>query len=380
MHTFDKLSFWEKDTFLSDIDFVVVGAGIVGLSAALSLKKAEKRAKVVVLERGYLSSGASTKNAGFACFGSPSELLCDLKAMGKEKTMELLTMRWKGLQTLRTTIGDNLMNYEACGSYDLFLTSDADSFINCSDHLHELNALVHESTGLKTCFSSSDVPKKQGMHDILGSFFNVGEGAIHTGNMMHRLHQLVVEQGIIVLNGIQVDGFEATANEVLIQTNYGELRTKQLSICTNGFASQLLSNFDLKPARAQVLVTSPIKQLRLDSTYHYDSGYFYFRRVAQNRVLIGGGRNIDFDGETTEIMENTTQITDAIEKLLKVVILPKKLFQIDYQWAGIMGVGAEKMPLIGTHHPRVHYAFRLGGMGMAIGMDLGERLAAINRS
>lgn len=380
MLTFDKLSFWEKVTFLSDIDFVVVGGGLVGLSTALSLKSSEKRAKVVVLERGYLSSGASTKNAGFACFGSPSELLSDLKVMGPEKTLELLAMRWRGLQKLRHTIGDRLMNYEACGSYDLFRASDADSFKRCGEQLHELNTMVREATGLKSCFSFSDVPKKQGMRDVLGSFYNAGEGAIHTGNMMHRLYQLAVEQGVIVLNGIQVDGFEATANEVLLQTNYGELRTKQLSICTNGFAAQLLSDFDLKPARAQVLVTSPIKQLRLDSTYHYDSGYFYFRRVAQNRVLIGGARNVDFDGETTEIIENTTKITKTIEKLLRDVILPKKTFQIDYQWAGIMGVGAEKMPLIGTHHPRVHYAFRLGGMGVAIGMDIGERLAAINRS
>jgi gamma-glutamylputrescine oxidase len=380
MLTFDKLSFWEKVTFLSEIDFVIIGGGLVGLSTALSIKRSEKRAKVVVLERGYLSSGASTKNAGFSCFGSPSELLSDLKVMGKEQTLELLAMRWNGLQKLRSTIGDDFLNYEGCGSYDLFRSSDAESFEECSDQLDELNKLVHQSIGLKSCFTHSEIPKTQGMLDVLGSFYNAYDGAVHTGDMMHRLHQLVVEQGVIVLNGIQVDSFEAMPNEVLIHTNYGELRTKQLNICTNGFASKLLPDLDLKPARAQVLVTSPISDLRLDSTYHYDAGYYYFRRVAQNRVLIGGARNMDIEGETTDNLDNTSPITEAIEKLLRDVILPENSFQIEYKWAGIMGVGALKMPLIGTYQPRVHYALRLGGMGVAIGMYLGERLANLNKT
>ena len=63
------LSYWEKQSLLQ-YDHIVLGSGIVGLSAAISLKERQPQARVLVLERALLPTGASTKNAGFACIGS----------------------------------------------------------------------------------------------------------------------------------------------------------------------------------------------------------------------------------------------------------------------------------------------------------------------
>ena len=60
----DQLSYWEKKTYFEDLDFLVIGAGIVGSSTALHLRKTYPSAKILVVERGYLPAGASTKNAG----------------------------------------------------------------------------------------------------------------------------------------------------------------------------------------------------------------------------------------------------------------------------------------------------------------------------
>ena len=70
-----NLSYWEYKTWLSNIDYTIVGSGIVGLNCALALREEHPHAKIVVLEKGVLPQGASTKNAGFACFGSISEIL-----------------------------------------------------------------------------------------------------------------------------------------------------------------------------------------------------------------------------------------------------------------------------------------------------------------
>jgi len=72
-------SYWEYKTWFDNIDFAVIGSGIVGLNCALALRKKHPRSKIVIFERGMLPSGASTKNAGFACFGSLSEILSDLQ-------------------------------------------------------------------------------------------------------------------------------------------------------------------------------------------------------------------------------------------------------------------------------------------------------------
>jgi len=74
-----NLSYWEIQTWLSNVDYTIIGSGIVGLNCALQLKKRFPKAKIVILEKGILPQGASTKNAGFACFGSLSEIIDDLK-------------------------------------------------------------------------------------------------------------------------------------------------------------------------------------------------------------------------------------------------------------------------------------------------------------
>ncbi|MCB0638351.1 MAG: FAD-binding oxidoreductase, partial [Lewinella sp.] len=94
-------SFWEWNSFFRDIDFLIIGGGIVGLSAGIYLCEQSPGAKVLVLDRGPLPLGASTRNAGFACFGSMTELLADLSQTSAEVVWELVHRRYQGLRTLR---------------------------------------------------------------------------------------------------------------------------------------------------------------------------------------------------------------------------------------------------------------------------------------
>ena len=80
-----NLSYWEQKEWLADIDFAIAGSGIVGLSTALFLKQRFPESNIILLEKGILPQGASTKNAGFACFGSLSEILQDLKTHSEKK-------------------------------------------------------------------------------------------------------------------------------------------------------------------------------------------------------------------------------------------------------------------------------------------------------
>ena len=87
-----NLSYWEIKSWFTNIDFTIVGSGIVGLSCALHLKEQFPKAIILVLEKGMLPQGASTKNAGFACFGSLSEILEDLKSHSEEEVFNLVTI------------------------------------------------------------------------------------------------------------------------------------------------------------------------------------------------------------------------------------------------------------------------------------------------
>ncbi|MGZ3867219.1 MAG: FAD-dependent oxidoreductase, partial [Bacteroidia bacterium] len=125
------------------------------------------------------------------------------------------------------------------------------------------------------------------------------------------------------------------------------------------------------PARAQVLVTSPIKNLKLKGTFHYQQGYYYFRNI-DNRILFGGGRNLDFEKEETTEFGLTNIVQNKLKDILHNNILPGKDYTIEHRWSGIMGVGSEKKPIIKHVSKNVVCAVRMGGMGVAIGCLVGE--------
>ena len=175
------------------------------------------------------------------------------------------------------------------------------------------------------------------------------------------------------LFGVEIKAFESHSNNVLITSSVGEFSTKKLAICTNGFASQFI-NEDVKPARAQVLVTEKIPNLPFKGTFHMENGYYYFRNIDQ-RILFGGGRNLDIEGETTTHIGTSDLIQANLEERLRKFILPNKSVKIEYRWAGIMGIGKTKSPIIKSIHPNVCIGVRMGGMGVAIGSEVGKSLS-----
>ncbi|WP_340076360.1 FAD-dependent oxidoreductase [Leptobacterium sp. I13] len=367
------LSYWELKEWLTNIDFTVVGSGIVGLNCALSLKEKYPQSNIIILEKGVLPSGASTKNAGFACFGSISELLDDLKAHSEEEIFQLAGKRWEGLQRLRRQIGDITLAYQQHGGYELFLKNDEALIENCFERINYFNELLQPIFKKEVFITSKN---RFSFNNVYNNYIlNRFEGQLDTGKMMKALLQKAIEKKIKILNGITVNSFSEDLNSVKVQTNHFDFSSRKLFIATNGFASQLGIN-DVSPARAQVLITKPIEKLQIKGTFHLDKGYYYFRNI-DNRILLGGGRNLALKEETTTTFGQTSLIQDKLEALLKTAILPKTSFEIEHRWSGIMGIGSQKKPIVKTISNNVFCGVRLGGMGVAIGAQTGAELAEL---
>jgi len=368
-----NLSYWEYKTWLSNIDFTIVGSGITGLSCALHLNDRFPNSKILVLEKGILPQGASTKNAGFACFGSISEILSDLKDHTEQEVLELVQKRWDGIQQLRATLGDAAIDFQNHGGHELFLNKDAELFQHCSESLDSVNQLLRPAFGNVAFEKRPSSFKFENIHDHC--ITNTFESQLDTGKMIRRLLQLVQENGTIILNSIMVEEFTENHASVSVKTNGFEFETKKLLIATNGFASKLLKE-DVRPARAQVVITKPIKDLAIKGTFHFEEGYYYFRNV-DNRILFGGGRNLDLKQEETIEFGETELIRNQLEKLLKEVILPDTPFEIDKSWSGIMGIGKQKRPIVRQISENAYCGVRLGGMGIAIGSLIGKELVGL---
>lgn len=356
-------SVWEQESFLAPADVVIVGSGLVGLWTAWFLKQADASLRVVIVERGLLPSGASTRNAGFACFGSPSEILRDMASLGRSEALSLVEMRWRGLQRMRSVLPDAVTGFETCGGYECFTGTGVTG-------LDELNKELTGITGLLETFTPA--ADSMGLAGFDHLIFNPLEGALHSGKLVQALVRMVEALGVRILTGVGVLGWEPG---IRVRTDRGfSLKCGRLLICTNGFARELLGEADVAPARGQVLVTAPIPGLKLRGTFHYDEGYYYFRHL-RDRVLLGGARNSAFEEETTTTMETSPSIQAVLEDFLRTHVPQAGGVPIEHRWAGIMGMGTGRHPLLQAVDKDVFCAVRLSGIGVAISPLIGERAA-----
>ena len=366
-----QLSYWEIKNWFTSVDFTIVGSGIVGLHCALQLRERFPESKILILEKGILPQGASTKNAGFACFGSLSEIIDDLKSHSEEEVIQLVQKRWDGLQLLRKRLGDAALDFKPYGGYELFLKDDAATYMECLQKLPFLNDLLRPL--FRSDVFSKEIDRFAFENIKEYTIFNPFEAQIDTGTMMQALLKEAISKDILILNQADVTSFTDKNSSVELIVNEFTFSTNKLLFATNGFAGSLTNNA-VKPARAQVLITEPIPNLDIKGTFHLDKGYYYFRNF-EDRILLGGGRNLDFEGETTTDLSQTEKIQNKLEDLLKNVILPNQEYKIAHRWSGIMGIGSHKNPIVSQLSENVYCGVRLGGMGVAIGSLIGKELA-----
>lgn len=371
-----QLSVWEKESFFAPQDVIIIGSGFSGLWSALHLKQLHPNYNITILERGIIPAGASTRNAGFSCFGSPTELINDAKLMGEEKMWQLVEMRYKGLLEIRKYFTDTEIEYDACGGYECFTNND-NNWQNCVSKLDWLNNGLKKITGSENIFTIADNKIKDiGFANIEHLIENKLEGGLHSGKLVQALTQKVQSMGVQVLCGIDVSNYIQKDDFIEIATTAVTFHTKQLLLCTNAFTKKLVPDIDIIPNRGQVLLTAPIKDLKVKGTFHFDEGYYYFRNLG-NRLLIGGARNEAFEQENTTEIDITENIQTTLENFIQTYLLPDTDFTVTDRWSGIMAMGTEKLPIVKALSKNVFCCVRMSGMGVALAPIVAKEVALV---
>ena len=366
-----NLSYWEKKNFFH-ADVIIIGSGIVGLNAAITIKSENPKTSVLILERGFLPSGASTKNAGFACFGSVSELIEQEKLIGTDGLYQLISKRWKGLLKLRNLLGDESISFQNNGGFELFKPEQSDLANECVAKMSHFNTLIEDIVLQKDTYSLTNSKINSfGFKGIDVLIENNLEAQIDPGLMMKALLAKALSIGVQIYTSCRVKELLTETNSVIIKTSQGDFSCNRVLLATNAFVNELVSDLAVVPGRGQVIITKPIPNLKLKGTFHYDKGYYYFRNI-DDRILLGGGRNLDFKTEETTEFGETAVVQQALVNLLKETILPETHFEIEQKWSGIMAFGAQLAPLIEEVKPNVFCAVRCNGMGIAIGSQTGQ--------
>jgi len=370
-------SYWEQTEFVNNADVIIIGSGIVGLSAALYLKKQQPALKVLMLERCLLPSGASTKNAGFACFGTVSEQIAYLKRSSEQEVLRMVDYKWRGLQRMRQNLGDENIDFHQYGGYELFMNSEQSQAEESLDNLTYFNNLLKQAIGAPDIYAvANDKIADFGFAGVGQMIVNHYEGQVNTGKMMRALLHKVYATGTLILNECDVTQMDSDGSQIHLRTSKGDFKAAKVILATNAFAAQLYPELEVIPGRGQVLVTKAIADLKLKGTYHFNEGYYYFRNI-DDRILFGGGRNLDYKAEQTFDFGHTEKVKQQLTQYLNEMILPGQTAEIDYWWSGIMGFGEDINPIVKEVKPGIYCAVRCNGMGVAMGSLVGEEVAQL---
>lgn len=374
-----SLSFWENNSFIS-YDFIIIGSGILGLSTACEIKEKDPARSILILEKGLIPTGASTRNAGFACFGSLTEILSDFKRIGEDATIELVSKRYEGISLLRKRLGDKkigLLNY---GGYELI----DDSHIESIDKIDLVNNKLKSIFRSEAFIIKNEKIKEFGFNkDIVKSLiYSQSESQIDTGLMMSSLIDYAASIGIKIINGCDVDMINEKENYVkVISNNYSGkdrlyFNARSVIVCTNAFTERFFPDLKIKPGRGQVLITKPVEGLKFQGVFHFDEGYYYFRNYDE-RVIFGGGRNRDFEKEETAVFDSNDLIINDLKDKLDIIILPDNHYEIDYTWSGIMGFNEIRKPDIKKISDRITIAMSCNGMGIALSSFIAKEIVNV---
>lgn len=369
-----QISIWEQETFFAERAVIIIGAGLCGLWCAHDLKIKHPRLNILVLEKGSIPAGASTRNAGFACFGSPTELLHDAAVMGAPRMWEIAEMRYKGIQKIQQLFGNAVIDYDNCGGFECLLNGHA-TIPLLIEKLPWLNEGLQDITGARETFVwANDKMQRFGLSGFDAMLENRLEGALHSGKLVRALTQKVHSLGVEILTGIDIQHYEEQGEKVILTAVQNQkFCARKLIVCSNAFSARFFKKPMVTPARGQILVTSPISGLALRGTFHFDEGFYYFRNVG-NRLLLGGARNHSMQAQATTMFDTTTLIQNELERFIQTHLLPAQAFTIDYRWSGIMAFTEDKQPLVTPLTGNVTAVVACNGMGVALSPMISQLL------
>lgn len=358
------VSIWQADGAqpVREVDFLIVGAGLVGCAAAWFAAQAGRT--VVITEARDLALGASSRNVGFMITGLESYYHQTAERFGAAAAREIWALSRATHAHWRRWAQAGGVQLDECGSLRL-----AESAAEARDLEQAARAL--EADGLPVEYLSSD-PLGRGYHAAIRQ---PQDAAVQPYALVRAIYE---QSGAELVANNEVYHTAQDGNTALVYTRQTVFRARHALLCVNAYAPLLDPYFVGKiiPTRGQCLATAPLPGGPVIGTCGYsDYGSMYYRDTFDGRLLIGGGRkqNVALEDNTTE-----DRVTEPVQRVLEDYLrarFPDISAPIERRWSGIMGFSADGLPLVGTlpGRPRVGFAVGFHGHGLALGAETAAR-------
>jgi gamma-glutamylputrescine oxidase len=325
----------------------IVGAGITGISAALTFAAAGRRVRVH--DARGVAEGASGRNGGFALRGGAMPYVHAREWLGAERAAEYWQLTEQHLDRLAGLAGDTLRR---TGS--LRLAADGEE---CDELRAEFEALGEDGFEAEW---RTDVVRGR----FPAAIFHPTDAAIQPARLVRRLAQRAADAGVEIVENHRVQSVD-------------ELEAEQVLVATDGYPSGLLGELEglIVPTRGQMIATEPIPMPLFDCPHYGRHGFDYWQQTPDGRILAGGFRDVALDSEFTADEVTTPTIQAALESF--VANLVGRPVEVTHRWAGIFGLVLDFLPVVGRvpESERVWVAGGYSGHGNVLGFLCGDLVA-----
>ena len=358
-----------------DVDVLIVGGGIAGLTLAWTL--VEQDCVTGLVDAGLLAGEASGRNAGFL-MAAPAEPYDEMIALwgrpGARAVLEIGRRSHQRIRQLVETLGIEC-DYRVRGSLRLACTED-----EAADFRASLAALAADGFPMEEWDAARGAPLSTTRRFHAG-FFTAEDGELHPVRFLHGLARAAAERGARLFERSPMLGAAWRSGHWEARTPGGLVRARTLVLATNAWAPRLCAPLGrlIAPRRGQILSTAPLGREVAPCPTYANWGYHYWRQTPDGRLVIGGWRDLDLDGEVGFDAHPTPHIQSGIEQGLRDLV-PEGA-PIEHRWAGTMGFARDGRPLIGwldaSHHLAIAAGYTGHGLGMAAActQDLADLLA-----
>jgi gamma-glutamylputrescine oxidase len=309
-------------------DVAVVGGGITGTTAALTL--AEEGMRVRLHEARVIADGA----------------------IGRIRAAELWRWTERELAALAEAAADA---FRPTGSLRL-AADDAEK----DELAAELEALRADGFEVEW---RDDLPSPlAGRYPA--AIFHPADGLLQPARLVRRLARRAAEAGVEIREHSRVQSLEETEAEVVV-------------VATDGYPSGLLGPLEglIVPTRGQVIATEPVEERLFEIPHYGRHGFDYWHQSEDGRIVAGGFRDVSLQDEFTADEVTTPAVQTALE--LFVTDLLGRPLRIDHRWAGIFGMVLDFLPVVGPvpGSESVWVAGGYSGHGNVLGFACGRLVA-----
>ena len=355
-----------------DADVAIVGGGLTGISAALTL--AESGIRAVVLESGRIGAGGSGRNGGHLCQGWPT----DFEKISRQLDAGDADIAWQVGMDAVDLVKHRIAKYAI--SCDL-----AFGYLHAALHRRQMDELdlmqrEWEARGYSH-FSRLGDPSSLADHigstAYVGALHDTGCGHIQPLKYLHGLARAAQRQGTQIYEASPVRKIVRGQRKTLLIEGGGTVTAPAVMLCGNAYLADIgLAGMRrrLAPVTSSILATKPLSENLVRALLptgaavaDCNTALNYYRIDAENRMIFGGRAsysNVDFGKVEPDLQRRMVDVFPLLAQA-----------ETQQVWSGRIGITVNRVPQFGRTDDDIYFVQGFSGHGVALSGQAGTILA-----